>query len=71
MKSTQLKYRSTADVLRALRESNPEATVTEHSIRGVIRRGVVRPPTTLGGAYAWSESEINAPAAALGLVAPK
>ena len=71
MTSNQLTGRSTTDVLRLLQRENPNAQLTEGKIRFVIRKGILRPSLTLGGAYVWNDAEINALAKALGVPSPE
>lgn len=70
MRTKKFRVRSTTEVLEVLRAVNPAAELTEYSIRGVIRRGLIDRPSTLGGAYVWSNSEVEALAKSLGLNAP-
>ena len=70
MDTERIRVRSTMEVLLALRRANPTVELTENLIRGVIRRGLLDRPSTLGGAYVWSDSEVEALAKSLGLNDP-
>jgi hypothetical protein len=61
---------STRDVIRALKEANPAADVSEDSVRVAIRRGKIRTPSTFAGRLAWSRADVAALALALCLTCP-
>ncbi len=61
----------TAEVLRCLRDSNPDQTVTEDRVRSAIRRGAIQTPRTLSGCYFWTWDEVRHLAHALDLKLPE
>ena len=61
---------STREVLRHLREANPEQDLTEEQIRRTIRDEAIAPPGTFAGRLAWTVDDVHALATALDLKAP-
>ncbi len=61
---------TTRQVLTALRHANPGTVVSEDLIRHAIRRGIVTPPHTFGGRFAWTDTDVATLAAALDLRSP-
>lgn len=61
----------TSEVLKHLRESNPEQAVTENRVRSAIRRGAVQTPRILSGCYFWTWDEVRSLAQALNLDEPQ
>ncbi len=61
---------STQQVVRLLRDANPNSQVSEEHIRRVLRRGDLIGPALVAGRLIWRDDEIVQLAAALQLVAP-
>ena len=61
---------TTRDVLRLLRNSNPDATVTEERVRRALRTERAACPGMFAGRLAWSDDDVKALASCLGLRAP-
>ena len=61
---------STREVIRALQDANPGTRVSEDAIRVAIRRDKIKQLRTFAGRLVWSQADVAALAAAIGLACP-
>lgn len=58
---------STRQVLKLLRDRNPDKVITEERIRRALRKEKLPPPVQFAGRLAWSKADVVRLAKVLGL----